>query len=170
MGAAAEPDGRVAAFGNQLVQVHIWLREELRRFREDVDSFLDGGGDRPRDLRTHCFAFCAAIGRHHTGEDGVAFPVLAEHSPELRPVLEELGRDHAFVAGILRKLEELLGAAEGDLGPGGARRVRMELDSLAAMLESHFSYEERRLVAALNSLSDQPWAASAPDFLPTTDG
>jgi hemerythrin-like domain-containing protein len=160
-----EPNGRLTAFGNQLIEVHIWLREELARLREDVDSYLDGRNERPRELRAHCLTFCSALSRHHTGEDDGAFPVLVEQFPELRPVLEELGRDHHVVTGILRKLEELLGDLEADPDPAEAQRVRAELDGLAALLESHFVYEEKRIVSALNSLSAPSWDGSRPDFL-----
>ncbi|GAA3090362.1 hypothetical protein GCM10017600_46320 [Streptosporangium carneum] len=148
-----EPGGRLAAFGNQLIEVHLWLREELARLREDVDAFLDGHDGRPRELRAHCLAFCSALTRHHTGEDAGAFPVLAERYPELRPVIEELVHDHQTVTGILRSLEDLLDGLEAGPGPAEARRVRAELDGLTALLESHFVYEEKKIVDALNALS-----------------
>lgn len=107
-----EHSGRLAAFGNQLIEVHLWLREELARLRENVDSYLDGHGERPRELRAHCLAFCSALTRHHTGEDDGGFPVLAERFPALRPVLEELKRDHRTVTDTLLRLEELLGAPD----------------------------------------------------------
>jgi hemerythrin-like domain-containing protein len=167
---STEPNGRLTAFGNQLIEVHIWLREELARLRANVDSYLDGRGERPRELRAHCLTFCSALSRHHTGEDDGAFPVLAEQFPELRPVLNELERDHQVVAGILRTLEELLGGLgpAADPDPAEAQRVRAELDGLAALLESHFVYEEKRLVSVLNSVSAPSWEGSRPDFLLTT--
>ena len=76
-----------------------------------------GRGERPRELRAHCLPFCSALSRHHTGEDEGAFPVLAERFPELRPVLAELERDHQVVAGILRRLEELLGGLGAEADP-----------------------------------------------------
>lgn len=85
-----------------------------------------------------------------------AFPVLAERFPELRPVLEELERDHDLVAGVLRRLEELLAGLGAEADPAQAQRVRAELGGLAALLETHFVYEEKKLVAALNSLSPRP--------------
>jgi hemerythrin-like domain-containing protein len=158
--------GRLLAFGNQLIDVHFWLRGELARLRADVESHLRGDAERPRDLRVHCVAFCSALERHHTGEDGGAFPVLAERFPELRPVLDELARDHHVVGDLLRGLRKLLDGLSGS-EPAEARRVRAELDGLAALLESHFTYEERKIVAALNALNVPGWEDSPPDFLLT---
>ncbi|GGR80391.1 hypothetical protein GCM10010169_25690 [Micromonospora fulviviridis] len=144
------PSGRLTALGTQLIEIHHWLREELTRLRASLDSPDGGGAALSRELRAHCVGFCAALDRHHTGEDGGAFQVLADQAPELRPVLAELSADHRIVADLLRRIEALLAeAADG-------RSVRAELDGLAALLESHFTYEERKLVAALNHLAGDP--------------
>ncbi|MFI6417072.1 hypothetical protein ACIBG6_06570 [Streptomyces sp. NPDC050842] len=81
MTTASEPADRLAAFGNHLVDVHIWLREELARLREDVDSFLSGGADRPRNPRAHCLAFCgliALVDSHFTYEENKLVTALNE--------------------------------------------------------------------------------------------
>ncbi|MGP4100483.1 hemerythrin domain-containing protein [Nonomuraea sp. KM90] len=160
------PDHRLKAFGDQLISVHSWLRDELAGLREGIDAHLAGHAGRPRDLRAHCLAFCSALERHHTGEDAAAFPTLAEQFPELRPVLEELTRDHHQVSEILRKLQELLDTLDTDAA-AQPRDVRAELDGLAALLESHFTYEERKIVTALNTLNAPAWNGAAPDFLRT---
>jgi hypothetical protein len=156
-----EPTGRLASFGNQMIEIHLWLREELARLADQVDGYLagaspvaserpvvterpvaserpgaaersvvtgrPGAAQRPRELGpsgfgAHCVAFCSMLRRHHTGEDGGAFSVLAGRFPELRPVIDELERDHRMVADILRRLEDLLaGLGVGldlDLGVG----------------------------------------------------
>jgi hypothetical protein len=74
---------RLQGFGNQLVDFHLRLREQLDVLRSSAEA--DG-----TDLMTHCLAFCGALTSHHTGEDDGAFPVLAAEYPDLRPVLEEL--------------------------------------------------------------------------------
>lgn len=141
------PAGRLAAVGNQMIEIHLWLSAELARLRAGLDT---PGDARPsRDLRAHCLTFCAALGRHHTGEDAGAFRLLAEEVPELRPVIQNLITDHEVVAGILERVEALLA---GDTAMPVVE-VRAELDGLAALLESHFRYEEKRLVAALNALT-----------------
>lgn len=163
---AIESNERLAAFGNQLVEVHLWLRDELDRLRDDLDAYLDGGGERPRELRAHCLTFCSALDRHHTGEDGGAFAVLERRFPQLRPVLDELRNDHVLVSDALRRLESLVSGLESEKArPEKARTVRAELDTLAALMETHFVYEEKRIVSALNSLDVPGWHASRPDFL-----
>lgn len=144
-----DPRERLSAFGNHLIRVHIWLREEMARLRESVELNLE----RPQFLLAHCLAFCSTLSMHHISEDRVVFPVVARQFPELRPVLEELTRDHHIVDQAMRRLDDLLGRLVAMPEPADARReLQAELDGLAALLESHFSYEEKRLVAALNAL------------------
>lgn len=156
MGTSAVPDDapgdRLAAFGNQLIDVHIWLREELARLQDDVDGYLAGDGERSRELQAHCLAFCSALTRHHTAEDDGVFPELARRFPELAPVLEQLAHDHHMVTGILGRLQDLVDGIGPAPDAAEARRVRGELDGLVALVESHFTYEEKKLVAALNAL------------------
>lgn len=151
---AIEPANRARALGRELVEVHGWLRAELTRIREEIDTDPDGDIARLTPLRAHCTAFCLVLTRHHTNEDGTAFPALGKQFPELVPVLEQLRHDHVLVADILRKIQNLLTA----LTPGNVDQVRWELDGLAAILESHFRWEERRLADALNAL-DTPQAS-----------
>lgn len=174
----SSPFERLTAFGNQLIEVHLWLREELDALRQSAErSFADGarglaegapnfdGGTLPRELRAHCLTFCSALDRHHRGEDGGAFRVLAEQFPELRPVLEELSDDHRVIDASLQRLQALMDALSPESDPVEFRR---ELDGLAALMETHFLYEEKRVVSALNALDAPGWKRELPDFLRTT--
>jgi hypothetical protein len=136
------------AFGNQLVGAHIALRERLEALRDGVVE-----GARLADLRSHCLSFCAALERHHTAEDDGVFPVLAREHPELRPVLDELGRDHRIVSDALAALGESV-----DADPEVLRR---EIDSVAALMETHFTYEERKIADVLSALTGRLSAADA---------
>jgi hypothetical protein len=126
-------DDRLIAFGNQLVDSHIRLRELLAGLRDGTYTGID--------LRTHCLTFCSVLTKHHEAEDDSGFPVLAQHYPELRPVLDELGRDHRQLAEVLDRLKDV-----------SSMEVGVELDTLAALLETHLVYEEKKLVVALNEL------------------
>lgn len=122
---------------------------------------MAGSGARPRDLRAHCLTFCKALGEHHSAEDDEVFPALSEQFPALLPVLELLVQDHRMVADILQRLATAVDRLDADRAsdPLIAREVRGEIDGLTAILESHFDYEERKLVEVLNGLS--PEAGSA---------
>ncbi|GAB3984406.1 hypothetical protein GCM10029978_094010 [Actinoallomurus acanthiterrae] len=162
---AGAPEDRARSLGGQLAEVHQWLRAELARLREEIAAYPGGDTVRsPAPLRVHCTAFCQALTRHHTSEDTTAFPALGERFPELIPVLEELRQDHQLVADILRRLQELLAT----LTPDNAVPVRRELDGLTAILESHFRWEERRLLDAFDALRTPE--ASEDLFGPTVRG
>jgi iron-sulfur cluster repair protein YtfE (RIC family) len=135
------PPPRVTALSEQLVQVHQALRERLASLRADATAV-------PDDLLSHCLSFCAALHTHHTGEDHQLFPTLQAAYPDLAPVIGKLAEDHVLVAGLLGQLRDLL-AAPPDPDPATLQR---ELDGLTAILESHFSFEERRITAALDTL------------------
>ncbi len=80
--------------------------------------------------------------------------MLGKHYPELAPVLAELAADHRIVADALIRLDAVL--AEPD-----PATVESEVDTVAALLETHFTYEERKIVAALNALSPDSEEESA---------
>ncbi|XVU23245.1 hemerythrin domain-containing protein [Actinoplanes sp. CA-054009] len=117
-------DKGLRAYGNRLIACHHHLLDML-------DEIRDGADKGP--------AFCAALTRHHTGEDATVFPFLAGRHPELREFLDGLARDHEIIAGMLKD----------DM-------TREELDGLTAVLETHFIGEEKRLVALLNALDPDP--------------
>lgn len=143
---------RLAALGAELIEIHDRLRQDLADLRSDVERYFDGG-DRPRRLKAHCLAFCSALRAHHTGEDVGAFPLLRREYPELAPLIAKMAEDHQLVSGLLEQFEHVLSGLTADPDAAEIRRVRGELDGLSAILESHFSFEEREIVEALNSLS-----------------
>ncbi|MEV6971791.1 hemerythrin domain-containing protein [Hamadaea sp. NPDC051192] len=117
---------RLLALSHQLADIHDRLRDQLA----DLDTAAD--------LTAHCLAFCDALTRHHTAEEAGAFPRIEADHPELRTVVAELRRDHELIVESLRKL--------------AAAPTKLERDTLAALLETHFTYEERKLAAALDHL------------------
>jgi hemerythrin-like domain-containing protein len=143
---------RAVALGQHLVEVHRWLREQLDAIRTDAAAVAEGGGIRATDLRTHCLTFCSILEHHHSGEDQQLFPYLGRQHPDLGPVIEELMRDHRQVAEILNQITELVRKLGAQPDPAEVARMRTELDGLAALLENHLNYEEKKLVPILDAL------------------
>ncbi|MGW4063831.1 nitroreductase/quinone reductase family protein [Amycolatopsis sp. NPDC004747] len=130
--------------GDWLVEMHDWLRGELKEIRAELDCGT------PRELRLRCAGFCTALTRHHTGEARNIFPLLAERFPALAPTLAKLDEEHVVVARLQEEVRQLV---EREADPV---RLRAEFDRLKSELDSHFAYEERTLVAALNALLPAP--------------
>ena len=129
------------------------LRQELR----DVQANLGSAGTGPAE---HCLAFCSALAAHHQGEDAGLFAELLRVRPDLRDVLGKLAEDHQLIAGLLVAVRDL---AEEAAGAPEERRlaIRRELGGLAAIMESHFGYEERAIGGALDdSIRDTGWTAA----------
>jgi deazaflavin-dependent oxidoreductase (nitroreductase family) len=152
---------RSLALGDVIVQAHATLRADLAALREEAEAHLAGAerGERPEPdaaarLRTHCLAFCSALGEHHDGEENRGFPPLRRRHPELGPVLDRLRREHVRVARLRAELQETLdGIAAAD-----PDAVRLRFDRVTAELEAHYAYEEKELVAALNAMTPADWA------------
>ncbi|WP_199863693.1 nitroreductase/quinone reductase family protein [Streptomyces sp. Root264] len=148
---------RVKGMGDWIVEVHDWLRDELKTLREQADRLVEGSAERierttpdlARQMRTHCLDFCGALTKHHGGEDMAVFPALAKQFPALAPALAQLGDEHKAVARAQEAIRRLVdGFVPGESDP---RRLREELERLADRLENHFTYEEETIVTALNA-------------------
>lgn len=138
----------------QLVQAHQELRRQITEIRAGL------GNRRVRDdvLVTHCLAFCAALTAHHQGEDGGMFAQLVRERPDLAGTVANLVEDHGLIASILSRVRELAYQATESSGPA-LDAIGRELDGLAAIMESHFNYEERTISAALDEgMPDADWA------------
>jgi hypothetical protein len=150
--------GRAAAFSVQLTRAHDDLR---RRIRSLQSSF---GRSEPFSLEAHCLAFCSALTSHHEGEDTGMFAELAKARPDLAGTLDKLVEDHEIIGTILQRVADLASAAP-DADGATLARLKGELDGLAAIMESHFRFEERAVGAALDDgITDTGW--TGPVFRP----
>jgi len=138
---------RLRAWGDEMREVHRRLREALVVAREAVEADADADPLTGNPL-LHCWGFCAALSGHHRSEDTVLFPRLAEH-PDLVPVIAQLVRDHSMI-------EHLIGGLQGALERGVPAEEKLRhLDGIEAVMESHFRFEERRLLVVLDGRHDE---------------
>jgi hemerythrin-like domain-containing protein len=137
---------RLVAWSDELRGVHARLRKALDVTREALVSG-ERAQDAGRDLLLFCHGFCTALTRHHEGEDRELFPAIAARHPELREALRKLEQDHSMIAYLITALE-----AEIALG-GSPPDLSRHLEGISAIMESHFRYEERQLLAVLDTLA-----------------
>lgn len=137
---------RFVAWGEELRAVHRRLRDALRVVRASTEAG-DPVGPLSSDLLLFCRGFCAALTGHHEGEDRELFPAIAAAHPELRGTLRKLEQDHSMIGTLVAALQ----AAVDRRMPRDA--IEAHLDGLAAIMESHFQYEERELLAVLEALA-----------------
>ncbi|MEK2492099.1 hemerythrin domain-containing protein [Kitasatospora purpeofusca] len=160
---ASQDGGRTVALSRQLSLAHDELRRLIDDLKHDLkDDLKSGAGHRRtgggRTLAAHCLAFCGALEAHHRGEDEGLFAQLVRERPDLAGTVAKLVEDHGMISSILTRVAELArqAATTGDRGADEA--VRRELDGLAAIMESHFRYEERVIGAALDrTVPDGDW-------------
>jgi hemerythrin len=145
---------RAVAFSLQLAQAH----QELRRRINQIKVGLEQRQSRDDVLVTHCLAFCAAVASHHQGEDAQMFAELLRERPDLARTVSKLVEDHEMIASILSRVVELADHGARSHGPA-LEAIGRELDGLAAIMESHFNYEERAIGKALDSgIPDTGWS------------
>lgn len=137
---------RLVAWSRELRVVHGRLREALQVTQEALATG-DSAPEMARELLLYCHGFCTALTTHHEGEDRRLFPVLADEHPELAPTLRALEQDHAMIAHLIGSLR---GALDSAAPPAELAR---HLEGIAAIMESHFRYEERVLLPQLESLT-----------------
>jgi hemerythrin-like domain-containing protein len=136
---------RLIAWSTELRRVHRRLRDALAVAQDAVsdDRNLEVAS---RDLLLYCHGFCAALDGHHRGEDRTLFPAIEAAHPELVPVLRALERDHSMISHLLSGLR----TAVDQSSP--TQEIAMHLDGVAAVMETHFRYEEKQLLTVLETL------------------
>ncbi len=136
---------RLIAWSTELRAVHRRIREALRVTREAAREH--GSAEQAgRDLLVYCHGFSAALDGHHRGEDRALFPALEKAHPDLAPVLRALEQDHSMIGQLLGDLRVAVDRS------ASASELERHLEGVAAIMENHFRYEERQLLAVLEGL------------------
>lgn len=136
---------RLIAWDQELRSAHSRLRAALAATREALDRDADAP-DAASELALYCIGFCAALDGHHGAEDRALFPALRAEHPELGGIIDKLMQDHSMLAHLLSALRTA--AERGD----GVESIGQHLDGIAAIMESHFRFEEREILEPLRAI------------------
>ncbi|MET9513565.1 nitroreductase/quinone reductase family protein [Streptomyces sp. NPDC002994] len=161
---AAGRPREVSSLADKLMEVHAWLRAQLKHVSAETDAHFaeraahQGPGAPPLEtglglqIRQHCLAFCQSLEFHHRSEDAHVFPGLAREYPHLSAALDRLRDEHVTVA---RLQEELLALLAG-IGRAEPERFRSELARMTEELNAHLDYEEESLIPVLAGIPLPP--------------
>lgn len=137
---------RLIAWDQELRAAHSRLRAALAATREALAAG-EGTPDAASELVLYCIGFCAALDGHHRAEDHALFPALRAEHPELGGIIDKLMQDHSMLAHLLASLRTA--AERGD----DAASIGRHVDGIAAIMESHFRFEEREILTPLRALT-----------------
>ncbi|MFJ8054660.1 nitroreductase/quinone reductase family protein [Streptomyces sp. NPDC096142] len=131
------------SFGEAVKVVHDAFRHELALIRGELNKGADTGTEPSTlgaQLRVNCLTFCQGLHNHHTGEDTVLFPLIAERHPGATTALTRLREEHEQIATLVDALRETLTT------PTDPATTRTEVNRLTTALEAHLTYEEQELI------------------------
>lgn len=143
---------RLAAWGQQMRTVHRRLQDALDLARDTIE---DGGtpGSLASDLALYCGGFCAALNGHHRSEDAALFPAVLRDRPDLAPVIATLMQDHSMISHLIQGLEKALRTGiESRPRETETAALLRHLDGIEAVMQTHFRFEEKKLVELLDTL------------------
>ncbi|MCF3106695.1 nitroreductase family deazaflavin-dependent oxidoreductase [Streptomyces roseoverticillatus] len=151
----------VRTLADKIMEVHTWLRAQLKHVRDEVDAHFAAAadGERPTPglglrIRQHCLAFYQSLEFHHVSEEQHLFPAMETHHPELGGAFERLRAEHRTVA----RLQRELGALLADIAGADPVRFRAELERMSEELTAHLAYEEEVLLPPLAGILFPPRA------------
>lgn len=139
------PDINATSMGEAIKVVHDMFRRELGLIRKEIAESGTATG-LGTQLRVNCLAVCQGLHKHHTGEDTMLFPMLADRHPELAPVMDRLKQEHEHIAALLADLKKVVSDEGAD-----HQQVLDEVERLTDELEAHLAYEEEHLLPLLDA-------------------
>lgn len=137
---------RAVAWAEEMRRVHDRLREADGVVRTSIGS-TEPYDAVSRDVLLHCWGFCQALTGHHLGEDNLLFVSLRVQRPQLGVVLARLRTDHNAIAHLLTTFAAAVNRSDRP------DELERHLDGIEAIMTSHFGYEERQLLPALERFS-----------------
>lgn len=119
--------------------VHRALRTAARQLSTTVECISTGDVRRVRALQRYWAGYAAEVLTHHTIEDDVFFPALAERSSTMAALMARLDADHHH----LDELMATVGDAMDHFTEAGApTRAATALAELADLMDEHLDIED----------------------------
>lgn len=96
-----------------------------------------------------CGRECQNLTFHHTSEDAAIFPALRRGDPVLDAVLDRLAEEHLVIHAAIETLLTQIATYRAAPGLATYGTLRESFNTLAALVRSHFGYEQTELEDAI---------------------
>ncbi len=90
--------------------------------------------------------YSAILHYHHHTEDTEEFPVLTRLYPDIKPLIEELGRDHEKMQGVIDDVDEAVRDFEKHPDVVGRNRVNAAVVQLRDLFFPHLDLEDAEVI------------------------
>lgn len=135
--------------------VHIALRQAPHRLACAVLECRPGDRRRLRALARYWRGYAAEVLSHHTIEDDIVFPALAEQVERARAHIERTDAEHHRLDDLMTRCTSGMAALEHDAGLPVRERVADDLRALAALMDDHLDFEDQHILPLILEHIDQ---------------
>jgi len=145
---------------HDMVVVHRVFRRELRSIPELLLATAPGDVDRAAVVAGHARLILSGLHLHHTSEDDLLWPLLAERCPDSAELLERMQAQHASVDELLERLGPVLRRWEAEARPAVAKEAAGLVDRLCEVVVEHLDEEEQSILPLAGTvISPEEWGA-----------
>ena len=150
--------------GRHLAAIHAHYLQDMARLSAVIDR-IEAGDTPPAhlaqivlasDMHQNFAAFgnlcgqgCQMLVMHHNIEEHHMFPEIEGKAPPFAALIARLREEHGVVHELLTRLAACAGRLTSSPDAAGFAEARATFQALHRAIESHFSYEERELEAAI---------------------
>jgi hemerythrin-like domain-containing protein len=131
---------------HDMVVVHRLFRREFRLLPRLVRSVRPGDTARARRVNQHAKEILTALHHHHTGEDQLLWPRLAERAPLSEQLVTRMETQHERLALLLGTVQVSLGRWSKTANGIEQRKLCGILDQVSKALDEHLAEEEREIL------------------------
>jgi hemerythrin-like domain-containing protein len=143
---------------HDMVVVHRVFRRELRLIPPLVRAVEPGDLARAAVLARHVRTVRTGLHLHHTGEDELLWPLLAERAAPSAELVARMQAQHERVEALLERLDPVLERWVAEARPAVGEELAGTVDALRTALLEHLDEEEAHVLPlAARHVSQAEW-------------
>ncbi|MBT0768599.1 hemerythrin domain-containing protein [Kineosporia sp. J2-2] len=144
----------------EMTMAHRFYRREFAVLPAIIRAAPAGDRARARLVGDHLGMVTSALHHHHEAEDDLLWPLMLERVGPDAATVHRMESQHAHLAGLLARLEELNTRWRAEAGAGVRDELADVLAQASAVLDEHLSDEENDLLPLVpGNITVREWDA-----------